>query len=142
MYELFGTVRLPCVPHPFSKVEKMTLQIQLENSRCLPGQMLQGSVSWEFDSTPKQLTLQVSWNTSGKGTDDSETVFTEDWSPDSKSGQKSFQFQLPRGPISVQGNLINIGWEIECTSKRPKDSCTMPFELSHLTEPIRLSPVL
>ena len=142
MYEHFRTVRLHFNRHHYSKVEKMTLQIQLENSRCLPGQMLQGSVSWEFDSTPKQLTLQVSWNTSGKGTDDSETVFTEDWSPDSKSGQKGFQFQLPRGPISVQGNLINIGWEIECTSKRPKDSCTMPFELSHLTEPIRLSPVL
>ncbi len=116
----------------------MSLQIQLENSHCLPGQMLKGIVHWDFDSTPSTLTLEVSWQTSGKGTEDSETVFSEDWSPDSKSGERKFQFQLPRGPISVQGNLINIGWKIECTSKRPKDEWTMPFVLSHLAEPVRL----
>ena len=124
-----------------SVTQKMTLQITLENSNCRPGQLLSGTVVWQFDSPPSKLTLEVSWQTAGKGTDDSETAFTEDWSPGSNSGERKFQFQLPRGPISVQGNLIAIEWQVECTSKRPKATCAMPFVLSHLDQPIRLHPV-
>lgn len=122
-------------------LNKMTLQIKLEDSNCRPGQLLNGTVVWQFDSTPTKLTLEVSWQTSGKGTDDSETIFTEDWSPGSNSGEKKFQFQLPRGPISVHGNLIAIEWQVECTSIRPQATSVMPFVLSHLDQPIRLSPV-
>ena len=119
----------------------MTLQIKLEDSHCRPGQLLNGTVMWEFDSPPTKLTLEVSWQTSGKGTDDSETIFTEDWSPGSNSGEKKFQLQLPRGPISVHGHLITIEWHVECTSKRPQATSIMPFVLSHLDQPIRLSAV-
>lgn len=119
----------------------MTLQIKLEDSHCRPGQLLNGTVMWEFDSPPTKLTLEVSWQTSGKGTDDSETIFTEDWSPGSNSGEKKFQLQLPRGPISVHGHLIAIEWHVECTSKRPQATSIMPFVLSHLDQPIRLSAV-
>jgi len=123
------------------KRTKMSLQIKLEDSNCRPGQLLNGTVVWRFDSSPSKLTLEVSWKTSGKGTDDSETIFTEDWSPESNSGEKKFQLQLPRGPISVHGNLIAIEWQVECTSKRPKATSVMPFVLSHLDQPIRLPPV-
>ena len=116
----------------------MTLQIKLENSVCRPGQMLDVTVVWEFDSPPSKLTLELSWRTSGKGTDDSETVYSENWSPVSKSGEKEFQIQLPRGPISVQGNLISIGWQIECTCKRPSASIISSLVLSQLDQPIRL----
>ena len=120
----------------------MTLEIKLENSCCFPGQILVGTVVWNFDSPPAKLTLELTWQTSGKGTDDSETVYSDDWSPDSNSGEKKFQIKLPRGPISVQGNLISIGWSIECTSKRPNATSTKPFVLSHLNQPIRLDPVI
>ncbi len=117
----------------------MTLQIKLKTSVYRPGQLLDGTVIWEFDSPPSKLTLELSWRTSGKGTDDSETVYSENWSPDSKSGEKEFQIQLPRGPISVQGTLISIGWQIECTSKRPNASILAPLVLSPLDQPIRLA---
>jgi len=120
----------------------MTLEINLENSYCFPGQILVGTVVWNFNSPPANLTLELTWQTSGKGTDDSETVYSDDWSPDSNSGEKKFQIQLPRGPTSVQGNLISIGWRIECTSKRPNATSTKPFVLSHLNQPIRLGPVV
>ena len=120
----------------------MTLQIKLENSVCRPGQRLDGTVVWKFDSPPSKLTLELSWRTSGKGTDDSETVYSENWSPDSNSGEKKFQIQLPRGPISVHGTLISIGWQIECTSKRPSASMIAPLVLSQLDQPIRLAAVV
>ena len=120
----------------------MTLQIKFDNSVCRPGQLLVVTVVWEFDTTPSKLTLELSWRTSGKGTDDCETVYSEYWSPDSKSGEKELQIQLPRGPISVQGTLISIGWQLECTSKRPSESNIRSLVLSQLDQPIRLVAVI
>jgi len=97
------------------------------------------AVEWEFDSTPSQINVEISWTTSGKGTDDSETVFTEDWNPNSAAGQRRFEYQLPRGPISVQGNLVSIDWQIECTSHHPKAHDEKPFILSHIGKPVQLS---
>ena len=120
----------------------MTLQIKLENSVCRPGLLLDVTVVWEFDTPPSKLTLELSWRTSGKGTEDSETVYSEKWSPDSKSGKKELQIQLPRGPISVQGTLISIGWQLECTSKQPNASIIASLVLSQLDQPIRLTAVV
>ena len=117
----------------------MTLQIKLDETVIHPGEQLKGLVVWDFDSVPSKITLAVSWQTSGKGSDDSETVLEEDWVPDSKSGERKFAFQMPRGPISVNGNLISIAWQIECTSKRPSAASTIPFVLSQMDRPIRLS---
>lgn len=116
----------------------MSLQILLKKSTCRPGELLKWAVEWEFDSTPSKITVEISWTTSGKGTDDSEKVFAEDWTPDSATGQRSFEFQLPRGPISVQGNLVSIGWQIECTSHQPKAQDTETFVISHIDKPVRL----
>jgi hypothetical protein len=120
----------------------MSLQIKLEATVIRPGELLKGLVAWDFDSVPNKMELEISWQTSGKGTDDSDIVFEEEWSPDTKNGERSFQFQMPRGPISVQGNLISIGWQVECTSDRPSSTITMPFVLSQIDVPVRLSPVI
>jgi hypothetical protein len=119
----------------------MSLQIKLDASVIRPGELLKGLVAWDFDSVPNEIELEVSWQTSGKGTDDSDIAFEENWSPDSKSGERSFEFQMPRGPISVQGNLISIGWQVKCTSERPAATCSRPFVLSQLDRPVRLSPL-
>ncbi len=119
----------------------MTLRITLDETKCQPGQLLNASVLWAFDSPPSKLTLELSWHTTGKGAEDSETVFTQNWTPDSNTGEKSFSIQLPRGPISVRGNLISIDWQLECTSQRPKETCTMPFVLSHMKKRVQLTPI-
>jgi len=117
----------------------MSLQILLKKSTCRPGELLKWDVEWEFDSAPSKINVQISWRTAGKGTDDSENVFTEDWTPDSATGQRSFEFQMPRGPISVQGNLVSIDWQIECTGHDPKADDKIPFVLSHIGKPVQLS---
>ena len=117
----------------------MSLQILLNKSTCRPGELLKWSVEWEFFSTPSKINVNISWRTSGKGTDDSEKVFTEDWTPDSTASQRSFEYQLPRGPISVQGNLVSIDWQVECTCNDPKAHDKEPFVLSHIDKPVQLS---
>lgn len=116
----------------------MTMQIKLDDTKCRPGQLMNASVVWDLGATTSDLMLEVTWQTAGKGTDDSETIFSESWTPDSPSGEKSFQIQLPRGPISVQGGLISIQWQIQFTRKRTKETNTVPFVLSHLEGPVQL----
>ena len=120
----------------------MSLQIKLEASDIRPGQWLKGSVVWDFDSVPSKIELEVSWQTSGKGTDDSDMVFEEEWTPGTKSGERSFHCEMPRGPISVQGNLISIGWQVECSSNRPNATIKVPFVLSQIEGPVRLSSLI
>lgn len=120
----------------------MSIQIKLEASVIRPGEWLKGMVAWDFDSVPSKIELDVSWKTSGKGTDDSDIVLEEEWSPDTKSDERSFEFQMPRGPISVEGNLISIGWQVECTSQRPNWTMKVPFVLSQIEGPVRLSSLI
>ena len=120
----------------------MSLRILLTKTTCRPGMLLKWAVEWDFDSTPSKINVNISWRTSGKGTDDSGKVFTEDWTPDSVSGQRGFEHQLPRGPISVRGNLISIDWQIECTSNHPKADDKMSFVLSHIDKPVQLSSLI
>lgn len=117
----------------------MPIQIKLDASVIRPGELLKGSVVWDFDSVPLEIILTVSWRTSGKGTEDSDLILEEEWSPDSKSGERGFEFQMPRGPISVRGNLISIDWQVECSSKRPNATYSVPFVLSQIAGPVRLS---
>ncbi len=119
----------------------MSLQILRKQSVCRPGALLKWVVAWEFDLVPTSLTIEISWRTSGKGTEDSETVFSEQWSPGSAVGERSFEYALPRGPISVRGNLFSIDWQIACKSNGPDESEVMPFVLSHLDQPVRLEQV-
>jgi len=64
----------------------MTLSIKLDSSNCSPGQVLNALVGWEFESNPSPLLLELVWHTSGKGTEDTETVYTKSWSPGSNRG--------------------------------------------------------
>ena len=117
----------------------MPLRLELKNSDCRPGNMIDLSVHWESESIPSQMTLQMGWRTTGKGTEDSETVYEESWTPESNSGEKKLRIQLPRGPLSIRGNLVSIAWQFECHSKRPDESCARPFDLSHMDEPVWLT---
>ena len=110
----------------------MTLKIKTDKTCCFPGSNLNAAVLWEFDPIPSKISIELVWQTSGKGTDDSETVFKEEWSPESKSGEKQFVIEVPRGPISVLGNLISIEWTLRVSCKKPKEEFSLPIIISHL----------
>lgn len=125
----------------FAILDPMSIQIQLEKYSFAPGEKLGGLVSWAFDKVPPLLTLELAWETTGKGSTDGETVHSEEWKPDSPKGSKAFSFQLPRGPISVQSKLISIQWNLECSSKRPESSALASIVISHMERVVRLESV-
>jgi hypothetical protein len=120
----------------------VTLRIKLSESNCQPSQVLEVAAEWDFESIPYKLIIEMLWQTSGKGSDDSETVFSETWSPNDQSGSKNFTITLPRGPISVRGNLISVQWQFKLTSKRPSEVQLYPFVLSHVREVVQLSSLV
>jgi hypothetical protein len=119
----------------------MAIQLKLDKTSLQPEEVLAATVAWEFDTIPSSLKLELLWETSGKGTEDSEIVHTENWKPDAKQGERRFSIPLPRGPLSVQGNLIAIRWYVACTSKKPNSEIKVPFVLSHLNRVVRLKSV-
>ncbi|MDZ4852420.1 MAG: hypothetical protein SGI77_24290 [Pirellulaceae bacterium] len=106
-----------------------------------PGNVLSGRIVWELSKTPRSISASLSWSTEGKGDEDGESSIQQTWTPSSPTGTQAFQWQLPRGPISLEGTLIRIQWLIECVSESPDEEVVVPLVISHLKCPVRLSKV-
>jgi len=90
-----------------------SLRLDLDYDRYHPGSDALVSVSWDFDDTPEALELRLTWNTSGKGTQDLTLIRTETIRPGSARGSSQFTIRLPWGPYSFSGKLISIIWAFE-----------------------------
>jgi len=90
------------------------ITIKLKQDQISPGQILQGECSWQTNSDKdfQNATLTLGWRTEGRGNVDQE-----------KFSQKiklaslvpvPFECAIPpKAPLSYDGELIRIIWEIE-----------------------------
>ncbi len=117
------------------------LKVELDGDRSIfrPGGILTGRIVWEMNRTPDEISACLSWSTEGKGDEEGAEVIDQSWRPQSESGSQAFRWQLPRGPLSMDGKLIRIRWTIECSTENPEEQVTVPIVLSHLERPIILS---
>ncbi len=93
------------------------MTIQLQETVLEVGQTLSGHCTWNGEKTPKEVTLKVGWRTEGRGTVDSETIYTNAF-----SGTNSFSFssKLPGlGPVSYDGEILRVIWEVTTEIKFP-----------------------
>ncbi len=120
------------------------LRVELENRETLafrPGNRLRGKIVWEHSVAPDSMTLVLGWKTEGKGNEDSGSAIQQTWHPTAESGWQAFEWILPRGPLSLDGTLVRIRWSLECQSRNPDESATLPILLSHLDRPVILRSV-
>lgn len=115
------------------------LEVQLDHAvhAYAPGETLVALVRWSMVSVPRAIHLELRWETQGKGTTDHEVVASETWTGLSSSQERPWSVVLPRGPESVQGQLIRIQWSLQC-SVAGGDTISIPLVVSRLREPIRL----
>ncbi|MEL7034584.1 MAG: hypothetical protein AAFO04_03035 [Cyanobacteria bacterium J06592_8] len=86
------------------------LTIQLQEDLLEVNQLLSGRFYWTGDKTPKQINLTVSWRTQGRGTVDSETIYSNSFTELTAS---DFSCKLPAlGPISYDGQILRVIWEV------------------------------
>lgn len=122
-------------------MEPNMLKVELENKSSLfrPGDLLLGKIIWEMSEVPCEITARLAWATEGKGDDDGAWVIEQSWSPNTANGSKKFRWQLPRGPLSLDGTLIRIRWTVECNADGSDEEYTVPIVLSHLNRPVILT---
>ncbi|MFN6130808.1 MAG: hypothetical protein ACK6DC_20645 [Planctomycetota bacterium] len=101
-----------------------------------PGETLHAQVRWSLASPPRAIHLELRWETEGKGTSDSEVVASEKWTGLSASEERQWSVVLPRGPESMQGQLIRIQWSLRCWSDG-SEPISVPLVVSRIREPIR-----
>jgi hypothetical protein len=91
------------------------LVVQLEGGRAAyePGDVLEGSASWDLGFAPAGLEVRLYWKTSGKGTTDVAIVEVVHLSAGAARGRQPFRFRLPQQPYSFSGRLIALTWGIE-----------------------------
>ena len=92
-----------------------TLTVELDGSRnaFLPGEAVEGQVSWDLEAAPRSLEVRLFWYTSGRGDADQEVVAVEEVPAPAASGWLRFSFRLPPGPYSFSGQLVTLAWAVE-----------------------------
>ncbi len=103
------------------------IDIRLEHSQLVVGEQLTGSVSWNPTDRHKDLksaNLQLRWYTQGRGTRDSTVVYQEELDLDRLASSYispiPFSIRIPdEGPITYNGSLIRILWEVNVSIKVP-----------------------
>lgn len=91
------------------------LRIDLDGDRrwYLPGETVDGRVSWRLSESPEAVELRLFWYTSGKGSEDVEIVATVRTEAADSVGDRGFSMPLPPGPYSFSGSLITLAWALE-----------------------------
>ncbi len=103
-----------------------------------PGEKVDVLVQWDESSPPELISLDVSWFTVGKGTEDSHSIAETEIAAESSSGQATWAFTLPRGPLSCDGKNLSIQWRILGEGENNDEDITLPFVLGWQDEPIDL----
>ncbi|MFO0011936.1 MAG: hypothetical protein ACK553_04270 [Planctomycetota bacterium] len=115
------------------------LEVQVDHAgrAYAPGETLHAQVRWSMVSLPRAIHLELRWETEGKGTSDHQVVGSEKWTQLSPSEERAWSVVLPRGPESLQGQLIRIQWSLLCWYDG-SEPISIPLVVSRTREPIRL----
>lgn len=77
-----------------------------------PNGRVKGSVTWQVEQMPKNMSVRLFWYTQGRGTEDLQVVDRVNLEP-ALQGQAGFEFIVPEGPYSFSGKLISLIWAVE-----------------------------
>jgi hypothetical protein len=95
------------------------INIELRDAVVALGGTVRGQVQWDPDAKPPEsVTVELRFRTEGRGTEDgrvvagTERTFSGD--PTMTAPWLEFEFEVPAdAPITYEGNLIRIIWEVE-----------------------------
>lgn len=91
----------------------LKIETSEDAKRFLPGEAINGTVSWHTDKHMKSLELRLFWYTQGKGDQDVGIVDSVTFHEPGIDGKLPFSLQLPIEPYSFSGRLITLTWALE-----------------------------
>jgi hypothetical protein len=115
------------------------LQLELLDGRTQyrPGEVIEGTASWELAEPPQQLEVHLFWHTEGRGTKDVSIVETIAYQNPQRYDNRPFRFKVPDGPYSYDGHLIAIEWGIELLGEGTREVVQVPLVISPTGEAFR-----
>lgn len=115
----------------------LTVQLREEKAHFLPGSKIAGTAIWSFEEAPTSVEIRLYWMTAGTAPQQVGLVAKVVGSRLQRNGSYPFEFTLPHGPWSFDGNLFHLGWALDVVLL-PSRACTMrPFVLSPTGQSIR-----
>ena len=107
------------------------LEIRLPKDEWLPGERLEGEVRWRLPAgSPSSLELKCLWYTEGFGDVDLEITGKVSIGNGDPNGGYSFDFELPKTPISFKGGLFSLSWCIEVANPETKELARRTFSMA------------
>jgi hypothetical protein len=91
------------------------LKIELVENRTIyaPGERVSGKVSWNLEKFPRKAEVRLVWYTQGRGTADAGLAVSKTFEGAGQRDMRKFDFVLPEGPLSFNGQLITLKWALE-----------------------------
>lgn len=96
------------------------IDVHLSSTAIAAGETLSGTLTWNAPNAkvPKKATISIGWVTEGRGTRDRRTVQEVALDPNQLASSQGvpipFSLQIPpEGPITYNGSLIRIIWEMK-----------------------------
>ena len=119
------------------------IQIDYNNTEFTPGDSLSGILSWNVPRGTESIELRLFWFTSGRGTQDIESVDELTWpiSDTLLQGSEKFTFTLPLEPYSFSGKLVSLTWALEAVALPDETSARKEFTLTPNGQEIVLKQV-
>ncbi|MEO0539144.1 MAG: hypothetical protein AAF215_35485 [Cyanobacteria bacterium P01_A01_bin.123] len=118
------------------------IELHLDKTAIAVGDILSGTLVWkgvQSQNKPKKGTLTARWRTEGRGTRDRQIIQELPLDPEALISSQGlslpFSIQIPYdGPITYNGALIRILWELEAVIEMPglfakKDKQTWPIQV-------------
>jgi hypothetical protein len=92
-----------------------TIQVETRGgvNAFLPGEVVEGTVSWQLDRPATTAELRLFWYTAGKGDQDLRVIETVAFANPEPQDSRGFRVRLPEGPYSFSGKLISLLWALE-----------------------------
>lgn len=97
------------------------ITVSLDKRNFKPNSRVKGTVTWQLDKTPKDVSVRLFWYTRGRGTEDVQLADEIQLGAD-RQGQRGFDLNIPEGPYSFSGKLISLIWGVEAVA-RPGGEC-------------------
>jgi len=108
----------------------------------VPGEVVEGTASWQLETPAQSVELRLFWYTQGKGDQDVGVVDTVAFSEPALLDRRSFRISLPAGPFSFSGKLISLIWALELVAEPGSQAGRLEITVSPTRREILLQPHL
>ena len=123
-------------------MEWMQIETRDGAAAFIPGEVIEGTASWQLERAAQSVELRLFWYTRGKGDQDVGVAETVSFPAPALQDRRSFRISLPAGPYSFSGKLISLLWALEVVAEPGSRAGRLEITVSPSRREIQLQPHL